>query len=83
MRVVTVPVIPVPNDDVLKELHMAIHHRKVELESDLFVETQPRFQLSLTKNIEALKYVEDHLRRIREDTALTIDIIVPQHEKEK
>ena len=74
MRVIQCPVLPVPNPTVLSELQFALTVRQVEIRR-LIGEETPEHQPGLQDRAQALEYLLGQIRRIKEQTAPTIDVV--------
>lgn len=75
MNVANVPVILIPHETVLLELSMALDAREDQLRRIL---DDPRHDDLLQERLRALKYLEQQVKRIRELTAPTIDVITEE-----
>lgn len=76
MRVVQVPVIPIPNFFVLSELRQSIRLRESELRNIQASEVDGEYLKVVEQRRQALAFLEAHILRIQEQTAPVIDIIV-------
>lgn len=76
MNVMQVPVVPIPNIIVLRELTLALQERAATLRSVSSQETDPKYLTELAARAGSIAFLEEQVRKIQFLTSPTIDIIV-------
>lgn len=76
MNVMQVPVVPIPNIIVLRELASALQERAATLRRDISQKNDDEYLTELANRAGAIAFLEEQVRKIQFLTAPTIDIIV-------